>query len=895
MTRIPRPPRLARWILERVLPADVREGISGDLEEMFRRRSRLWYWRQTASFSGHFLAERLRRRKGMDMSLGMSWLDFKLGLRMLRRYPGLTFVGGLGMAVAMAVGVTSFAFFYASMHPTLPLDEGERIVGLENWDTSWNNQEDRIIHDFVAWRGELKSIEDLAAFREVQRNMISPGQSVEQISVGEMTASAFRLARVSPVLGRPLIESDERQGAAEVVVIGYTVWKNRFAARTSVIGESVRLGATVHTIVGVMPEGFAFPASGRAWVPLRADPLDYERRRGPGIMVAGRLAPGATFEIAQAELTTIGNRMAAAFPKSHERLRPRVVRYTEMWFDDERRSDLGIVQVLISALVVVVGINVAILVYARTATRQTEILVRSALGASRRRIVAQLFAEALVLSTASAAAGLALAQLALAQAKAAAAQMGPRLGAIPFWMTFDLPWGAVVYALGLAVLGAAIVGILPAVNATGRRMHARLGQVSAGSGMKLGTTWTALIVIQVAFAVAVLPGAAYLSWESLRRAGSGPGFPAGQFLSARMVMEREIPPSIDAPAYARAFDARYLDAASELTRLVKADPEIAGVTYASTIPGDEPEDRVELEGVPRPPAFAAGLRVKVLDIGVDLFDVFDVPIFAGRPFHAADPSTGSGSPASQGVIVNRAFVRLFLADGNAVGHRVRFLRQTRGTDPPEPWHEIVGVVEDLPANPISLGEIGARLYRPSQLGENGTTLLLRSKGADAGAYAARLQQIAAAVDPTLRLTRMVPLAEAYRQEQSGVHWGALVMALVTGSVVLLSAAGIYALVSVTVTRRRREIGIRVALGADRGRILRAIFARATAQLISGVAVGVLLAACIDRALNGDFMGGQWAVLLPIGSAFMMTVGLLAALGPARRGLRIQPTQALREE
>lgn len=820
------------------------------------------------------------------MRTGLSWLDFKLGLRMLRRYPGLTIVGGLGMAVAIAVGVTSFTFFYSSMHPVLPLAEGDRIVGLENWDTSRNNQEDRIIHDFVAWRGELMSVQDLAAFRQVQRNMIGAGPLVEQISVGELTASAFRLARVSPVLGRPLIDADERKGAPDVVVIGYTVWKNRFASRDSVIGESVRLGATVHTIVGVMPEGFAFPSSERAWVPLRADPLDYERRRGPGIMVAGRLAPGATFETAQAELTTLGNRMATAFPNTHERLRPRVVRYTEMWFDDERRSDLHILQMFISMLVVVVGVNVATLVYARTATRHTEILVRSALGASRRRIVAQLFAEALVLSTVSAGVGLVLARVALAQVRSAADRMGPQFGGIPFWMAFDLSWGAVVYAMALAVLGAAIVGILPAINATGRRMQAVLGPMSAAGGMRLGVTWTVLIVLQIALAVAVLPGAAHLSWQSIRRMDSSPGFPAGQFLSARVLMEREIPRSVDAAAYARAFDARYATGAAELMRRVKADPEAAGVTYASAIPGDEPEDRLEIEGIPRPPEFAAGLRVKVLDIGADFFGLFDAAIVAGRPFDAADRG---------GVIVNRTFVRAYLGEVNAVGRRVRLMGQSRASEQPEPWRDIVGVVSDLPANPIVGWETEARLYRVSPLRENGTTLLVRTKAADAGAYGARLQQIAAAVDPTLRLTRMAPLAEFYRQWQSALHWGALAMTLVTGCVVLLSAAGIYALVSMTVTRRRKEIGIRVALGAERGRILRAIFSRAAAQLASGVAAGVLLAVGIDLALNGDFMGGQWAVLLPVVSVFMMSVGLLAALGPARRGLRIQPTQALREE
>jgi putative ABC transport system permease protein len=889
MTR--RSPRLARWILERTLPADVRDGISGDLEEMFQRRSRFWYWRQTASFTGRFLADRLRRR---TMTVGLSWLDVKLGLRMLRRYPGLTLVGGLGMAVAIAIGVTSFAFFYASMHPALPLDQGERIVGLENWDTSWNNQEDRIIHDFVAWRGELKSIEDLAAFRQVQRNMIGTGQPVEQVSVGEATASTFRLARVAPLLGRPLIESDERRGAPDVVVIGYGVWKNRFGSRPSVIGESVRLGATVHTIIGVMPEGFAFPAVERAWVPLRADPLDYERRRGPGIMVAGRLAPGATFETAQAELATLGARMVAAFPNSHDRLRPRVVRYTEMWFDDERRSELTILQFFISLLVVVVGINVATLVYARTATRHTEILVRSALGASRRRIVAQLFAEALVLSSVSAGLGLVIARFALAQAQYAAGR-NVQFGGIPFWMTFNLSWGAVVYAMALAVLGAAIVGILPAINATGRRMHAALGQMSSGGGMRMGVTWTILIGLQIAIAVAVLPGAAHLSSESLRRLNSNPGFPAEQFLSARLLMERETPRRVDSAAYARAFDARYIAGAAELTRRVKADPDIAAVTYASAIPGDEPENRVEIEGVPRPAQFAAGLRVKVLEIGADFFGVFDVAIVAGRPFHTTDRPGASPerASASRGVIVNRTFVRAYLGDGNAVGRRVRLIRQSHGTE--LPWQEIVGVASDLPANPIVGWETEARMYRPSQLRENGTTLLVRTKSADAGAYGARLQQIAAAVDPTLRLTRMAPLGEFYRQWQSALYWGALATTLVTGCVVVLSAAGIYALMSMTVTRRRKEIGIRVALGADRARILRAIFSRAAAQLASGVAVGMLLSVLIDRAFNGDFMGGQSAVLLPVVSIFMMGVGLLAALGPARRGLRIQPTEALRDQ
>jgi putative ABC transport system permease protein len=463
------PPGSARWLLERALPADVREDVSGDLEEMFRRRtvsegltrSRVWYWRQTLSFSAHFLMERLRDRPAETsrtsgahaaalpredwMSTGMSWMDFKLGWRMLVKYPGLTLVGGLGMAVAIAIGAGSFALIYASLHPTLPLDEGERIVGLENWDADINNQDYRSLHDFVSWRDELKSVETIGAFRAIQRNLVAPDGRSEAIAVAEMTASGFQVARVPPLLGRPLVSADERTGAPAVLVIGYELWRTRFASESSIIGRSVRLGATVHTVVGVMPPGFEFPVNHRAWVPLRLNPSDYERRQGPRISVFGRLAPGVTLERAQVELTTIGQRTAAAFPKTHERLRPRVVLYTETMFDDEPRRGLHFMQVLISLLVVVVGVNVAILVYARTATRQTEIAVRTALGASRRRIVGQFFVEALVLSLVAASAGLFLANVALRQADAAAKQLAAPMGSVPFWMTFELSSGTVVY------------------------------------------------------------------------------------------------------------------------------------------------------------------------------------------------------------------------------------------------------------------------------------------------------------------------------------------------------------------------------------------------------------------------------------------------------------------
>src|SRR5688500_17751241 len=256
----------------------------------------------------------------VSMSPGISWLDIKLGVRMLVKYPGLALVGGLGMAVAIAIGAGSFAFFYSAMYPDIPLYEGDRIVALENWDAVASNEERQSLHDLHEWRREMKSVQDVGAFRTVGRNLFTGEGAGEPVPVAEMTASGFVVARVAPLLGRPLVEEDERKGAPPVLVIGYDVWKTRFEGDPRVVGRQVRLGTTPHTIVGVMPEDFAFPMNHRYWIPLRADPRDYERGEGPEIFIFGRLAPGATAEQAQAELTTLGGRAAAAFPRTHERL-----------------------------------------------------------------------------------------------------------------------------------------------------------------------------------------------------------------------------------------------------------------------------------------------------------------------------------------------------------------------------------------------------------------------------------------------------------------------------------------------------------------------------------------------------------------------------------------------
>src|SRR5688500_6925128 len=201
--------------------------------------------------------------------MNTGWLDFKLGIRMLIKYPGLTLVGGFGMAVAIAVSTGFFVFFYSFMLPTLPLNEGDRVVGIMNWDAAASREEPRSLHDFVAWRQELAAFHDVVAYRSIQRSLIVPGRSPEAVTGAEITAAGLRLARVPPLLGRLFVDEDERKGAADVVVIGYDVWRSQFSSDASVVGRTARLGTAIHTVVGVMPEGFGFPVNHRVWVPLR--------------------------------------------------------------------------------------------------------------------------------------------------------------------------------------------------------------------------------------------------------------------------------------------------------------------------------------------------------------------------------------------------------------------------------------------------------------------------------------------------------------------------------------------------------------------------------------------------------------------------------------------------
>jgi putative ABC transport system permease protein len=890
-----------RFHLEMEADRLVRE--EGLAPQEARRRARLAF-----GYAERY-KEELRDGRGPAWPGGLS-LDLKLGFRMLVKHPGLTLVGGLAFAFAIWVAAGAFEFAGQVLSPRLPLPDADRVVALESWDAAAGRAEPRVLHDFAAWRAELKSVAELGAYRLAQRNLIASDGESRPAEVAEISASAFRVAPARPLLGRALGDADERPGAPDVAVIGHDLWQARFGGDPNVVGRVVQLGRTPTTVVGVMPEGFAFPLAQSLWVPLRLSPLDYPPGEGPALRLFARLAPGATLAEAQAELTTWGRRAAADFPSTHQHLRPRVMPYAQSvalveggWELFVTRASYG----FFIMLVVLICGNVALLLFARAATREGELVVRSALGASRGRIVTQLFAEALVLGGVAAAVGLGVAGLGVRLfVRAIEASLGQRL---PFWFHADLsPW-TVLYAVGLTVRGAAIAGVLPGLKVT-RGLEARLRQAAAGAGgLTFGGIWTAVIVAQIAVTLG-FPVVAYnVARDAAATRAMVADFPAAEFLSARIALDREPPPGADT-SFA-AFVVRRQATVRELERRLRAEPGVVGVTLAERLPRmDHPPHKIEVDSggaAPEHPGFPGGYRTSSASVDADYFDVLGAPVRAGRAFHAGDLAPDYAAAGTEGarkgaagtegartrvVIVNESFVRLVLGGRNPIGRHLRYrygARETRSGDAePGPWHEIVGVVPDLGMAKATDPKV-AGFYHPLAADVVGPLhVAVHVRGGDAATFAPRLRAVAAALDPTLRVdavARMDTLSD--RGVEFGMFWVRL-LAVVSAVAMLLSLAGIYAVMSFTVARRTREIGIRVALGASRPRIVAAVFARPLAQVGLGIVAGGVLSAMINgRATPGALVGALGYAVLMFG------VCLLACVVPTRRALRVEPTVAMR--
>jgi putative ABC transport system permease protein len=814
--------------------------------------------------------------------------DYKLGVRMLLKYPGLTIAGGLALAIAIGIGAGWYDLAGKLLWPSIPLPDGDRIVVIETQNALTNRAELRVTRDFLEWRSDLRSVDDLGAYSTDLRNLTDGTARPVLIRTAALTATAFRTARVTPLRGRGLLDADEKPGAPGVVVLGYDVWQRAFEGRDDVVGSTVKLASTPVTVVGVMPEGFGYPVSHDAWTPLQLR-ASYGALEGDPISVIGRLKPGVTLEQANAELRVLGERAAAALPATHAHLRPLVGRLGQG--SDAFPDIAGLALMYLPSLLVLflACTTVGTLFYARTAIREGEMAMRSALGASRARIIGQLFVEALVLASIAAAVGLIAADRTLRWGIESVAE---GKGGVPFWMTPGLDITTILYAGGLAVAGAAMLSLLPALRVTRTRLQPHLTNLGAGgSTLRFGRVWTTAMIAQVALTAIAIPIGIEGASQAIRRVRIHAQFPSHEYFAARLELERLAGEDMTSD-----FTERRALTYARLEQQIASQSDVVAVTFADRVPGAsfaiERTAAVEISSGPGP-AFQIGFATS--SVGPGFFEAFDRRIVAGRGFEGGD-----FSPAAQTVIVNEAFVRGFAQHGIAspLGARLRYSTES-GASAAEPSFEIVGVVRDLGLDPGEQGDEAAYVFHAASAATVSPLIMSVRLRGNPATLAARLPVIAAAVDAGLSVPEARSLAEWIWQRDRWMVAPVAASAGVSALVLFLSAMGLFSLMSVSVSRRTREIGVRVALGANPRHVLARIVGHAMVLMGSGVAAGgglVLLSVALGSGPTGrpadDVV--SFAAWVGITSAVMLGAGLLACVEPARRALRINPIDALRD-
>lgn len=901
MTPEPQTPRplaaLARLLLAgndgALVRADLDESFSRDLERgvpapQARRR-------YAANLLGSAWSLRVGQLRGA-LASGAT-LDAKLGLRMLAKQPMLTGVAMLALGLGIPSSLSLHHVLGAFTSP-LPVPQGERLMGIRNRSRETGGSLPSSVHDYARWReAGLASFERLAAARSYKMNVHDGEAGAPPVSGAEMTPSAFDLLGATPLLGRLLGPADEVPHAANVMLLSETLWRSRFGADPGIIGRTLRVGRVEHTVVGVLPASFRYPINDDAWLPLRTSPLDQPEGQGPEVWVFGRLAPGVTADRAEVEVAQMTERLAAEDPETYARwfgeVVPMPALLTGVDRDDivQTAPEMLMVQSLLLAMLLIVCGNVGILLMARTVTRMGEISIRTALGASRARIVTQLFIEALVLALVATGLGL------LALEGLARWLMSGKFGLVdvPVWFDVGLRADTVLVALGLAVAAAGVASVLPALRATSRGVQANLQQSAGRGSVRFGFGTSLLIVAEVVLSVGFLALGGTMVRSVLHDPAGELGLEPGRYLRADLSVKSTAAPLDPASADTGAFASRESRIQQEVLRRLAEDMEVRAVglggnnvtqyvpsAYDIVIEGSDPE-------APTPDAARAAVDVR-------FFRGLRRPILEGRDFTPADVQDGPEA-GPKPVIVNTSFVERLLGGRNGVGQRFRLAHAVQAESGPS-WFQIVGVVGPFGMNPINPAE-DAGFYEPVRPGSSSSARFLIEVDGDPAAFAPRFREIVAAVDPEATVDEAVPLEQAWAFDAGNVKLLFGLQIVLAGVAFVLAVSGLYALMSFTVSQRTREVAIRSALGARPWSIVSTITRWAALHLAIGLALGGFWGSVLLRIAAGDVDEVQAVnVNVPLTIAVTLgvagIVGVLGCASPTLRGLRIQPSQALRE-
>ena len=798
--------------------------------------------------------------------------DLKHAARLLAKSPGFTAIAVVTLALGMGATTAIFSVVDSVLLKPLPFRDSNRLLAMWEMDPALHRDRNFVAPlNYLEWRKECRSVEAMAAIHNVRASISGGAGEPEEVKMERVTASLFPLLGVQLALGRPFNEQEDRPGAGTTAMIGYSLWQRRFGGDVSAIGRSLRVRDRVYTIVGVLPPGFSILEPGvEVWVPLELAPGD-RGNNGRYLTVIGRMREGATLAAVREEMAAIGVQSARAWPAVNTGWNPSIyLLQDELTFDVKRP-----LWVLLGACALLLGmacVNVANLLLVRGSRRNKEIALRAALGASRGRIVAQLLSESLLLAVGGGIVGLVLAAAAMAIVIRVGPANVPRLGEA------TLDGRLFLFALGASVLSGVVFGLAPALHGSRGDLIAVLneGGRSGTSGRASRILRRSLACVEIALAVVVLIGAGLLIRSFVHLRSADPGFHSAGVLTLRLPV---------AASRATSAERRVAFMQSVIERVSR----VPGVTSAAAINGlplnglNTGADFV-VEGRPGPPPVRHPNGL-IRSITRDYFVAMGIPLLSGRTFQETD--TSAAKPV---VIVNRTLARQFFPDHDPIGARLVIESTVTRVA------EIVGVAGDIKPESFE-GEDWPMIYSPyEQVPVYGPTLVVHTPGPPEAIASAVVGEIHR-LDPEQVVADVRPMDAVIDRAISGARFHTALLGIFACIAFLLAALGIYGVVSFDVAERTSEIGIRMALGASPGDILRMMIGQGALIAGCGIAAGLGGAFWLTRLMSSMLYGVQpddvWTFVLI--SVVLAGVALAASFLPSRRAMSLEPVIALRHE
>jgi putative ABC transport system permease protein len=802
--------------------------------------------------------------------------DLRYALRGLRRSPGFTATAVATLALAIGANSAIFSVVRAVLLRPLPFAHPERLVTLQERDEDGRGTNTGYA-TFLDWRQRSRSLDDAAVVSDwMPKLSSSSGVAAERLQGARVSQSFFRLLGVRPALGRDFLPSEDAKGANRVVILADGLWRRRFGADPAIAGKTIRLGDNAYLIAGVLSRDFEPDFYSDPTKPAEIfSPLGYDTsmpqacRTCRHLRTIARLRAGVTREQAASELTTISAALFREHPTEYSSVGVLVTPFA----DNLTARARPLLWTLFAAvgLVLLIGCaNVASLLLSRAGRRRQEIAVRTALGASRGRIAALFLTEALVLALIGGALGLLAATWTLQGLLGLAPAGLPRIGGV------RLEGAVLLFTLAVSALTGLLFGLFPALRMSRGAVEPALREASRGSaGRSRGRFGGSLVVFDVAIALVLLSGALLLLKSTARLLHVDPGFRSAGVLT----MEVDVTGAryAEDPAVTRYWD--------EVLRRVERLPGVRSAGLVSQLPLGGNFDGYGVHAQDKPSANPdADPSADRYSVSADYLRTMAIPVLRGRGFDATDRE--GSAPV---VLVNGALARRVWPGEDPLGKRV----QIGGTDPP--WREVVGVVGSVRHTALDAPET-PQVYLPrAQMVDNFMVLVVRAD--DPAAQAGSVRAAVASVDPDQPITRVATMERVLAGSAAARRFSAGLLAAFAALASLLASVGVFGVISGFVGQRTREIGIRVALGAGRGRIVGLISSRTLRLTLAGVAAGLAASLLLSRPLASQLYGvaphDPW--VLAGASGLIIAVALGASLAPLRRALRIDPMATLRNE